>query len=355
MKEIVFILSSLNDPHYRKRVEEFIEAGFKVTIYGFKRYEQPLPKMSYTPIVLGEIKERNYSSRLELFRRSIKSIASQCKDKIIFYSSLDVALFGIFYIKAPYIYECCDLTELAIKNRIIRNMLSYANRKIIRKSIKTIITSEGFSEYFGEKLAEKFYLIPNKVSPNIPASIEKDRKLGNIIKIGFVGVIRFETVYHFVKVCAEYGNKIEVHLYGIYSDGDRWAQKTKNILGENIFYHGPFNNPVDLPSIYNQIDMLLCAYTPCLSVQYAEPNKLYESIYFRCPIIVSKNVFLGDKVSRLGVGYVIDSMNENEIEKFLKDLNDRDYQLKVSACKSIPQEECLNVNNSFFDFVKTIK
>ncbi len=346
MKEIVFILSSLNDPHYRKRVEEFIEAGFTVKVYGFKRHGQLLPKMSYTPLVLGEIQERNYSARLELFRRSIKSVASQCKGKMIFYSSLDVAIFGRLYIKAPYIYECCDLTELTIKNRIIRNILSYANRKIIKKSIKTIVTSEGFSEYFGDKLADKFYLIPNKVSPNIPASIERDRRLSDIIKIGFVGVIRFETVYHFVKACAEYGNNIEVHLYGIYSDGDRWAKKTKNILGDNIFYHGCFNNPVDLPSIYNQIDMLLCAYTPCLSVQYAEPNKLYESIYFRCPIIVSENVFLGDKVNRLGVGYVIDSMDENEIKKFLEGLNDRDYQLKVNACKSIPREECLNVNNS---------
>lgn len=354
MKEFVFILSSLNDPHYRKRVEEFIENGYRVHVYGFKRKGQTLPDLPYKPTVLGEIEERNYYARLNLYRTSIKSIAAKCKDKIVFYSSLDVAIFGRIYIKSPYVYEVCDLTELTIGNRIIRNLLSRVNKRVIRKSLKTIVTSEGFIEYFGSQLTEKFYLIPNKVSPNIPASIEKDRRLGDVIKIGFVGVIRFETIYHFVKVCAEYGNNIEVHLYGIYSDGDRWAQKTKNILGENIFYHGSFNNPVDLPSIYNQIDMLLCAYTPCLSVQYAEPNKLYESIYFRCPIIVSENVFLGDKVNRLGVGYVIDSMNEKQIRKFLEGLNDRDYQLRVSACKSISHNECINVNNTFFDFVKTI-
>ena len=43
MKEIVFILSSLNDPHYRKRVEEFMDHGYEVTVYGFKREGRELP------------------------------------------------------------------------------------------------------------------------------------------------------------------------------------------------------------------------------------------------------------------------------------------------------------------------
>lgn len=354
MKEFVFILSSLNDPHYRKRVEEFIDNGCKVQVYGFKRKGQVLQNFSYKPIVLGEIQERNYTARLNLFRTSIKSIAPNCKGKTIFYSSLDVAIFGRIYIDSPFIYEVCDLTELTIGNTLIRNLLSCINKRVIKKSIKTIITSEGFAEHFGKKLKEKFYLIPNKVSPNIPHFIEKNHALTNIIKIGFVGVIRFETIYNFIKVCADYGRNIEVHLYGIFSEGDEWAVKTKELKANNIYYHGRFKNPDDLPNIYENIDMLLCAYTPNLGVMYAEPNKLYESIYFRCPIIVSENVFLGEKVKRLGVGYVINSMNEKSIVQFLESLNNDDYQRKIEACKAVPQEDCLNDNQAFFDYIMTI-
>lgn len=354
MKEFVFILSSLNDPHYRKRVEEFINNGYRVQVYGFKRKGHTLPDLPYEPIVLGEIEERNYSARLNLFRTSIKSIAPTCKDKIVFYSSLDVAIFGRIYIKSPYIYEVCDLTELTIGNKVIRNLLSCTNKIVIKNSLKTIVTSEGFIEYFGRKLADKFHLIPNKVSPNIPTYIERNRKLGDVIRIGFVGVIRFETIYRFIKVCADYGRNIEVHLHGIYSEADEWAVKTKNITADNVYYHGRFNNPEDLPEIYENIDILLCTYTPSLGVMYAEPNKLYEAIYFRCPIIVSENVFLGEKVKRMGVGYAINSMDESSIWAFLESLNDDDYQNKKGACKAISQQECLNMNTSFFEFINTL-
>lgn len=350
-KHIIFILSSLNDSHFRKRIEEFIENGYQVKVLGFKRKGQDLPPLPYIPIVLGEIENRNFKSRLSLFNRKIKEIAPECKGKLCFYSSLDIALFAKLYIKAPYIYEVCDLTELTIGNPIIRGALSKINTSVIKKSVKTIITSEGFAEYFDKLPDDKFYLIPNKVSPEMPEFNSKERSLNTQkIKIGFAGVIRFESIYHFIKVCADYGETIEMHLFGIYSDADEWASKIEEIekKTDNIYYHGKFSNPSDLPSIYDSIDLVLCTYPPTLGVKYAEPNKLYEAIYFRCPIIVSDKVFLGDKVRRLNIGYVINAMDENEIKKFFASITPLDYSSKVNACRAIPQSDCLNVNNDFF-------
>jgi glycosyltransferase involved in cell wall biosynthesis len=357
MKQIVFILSSLNDSHFRKRVEEFMENGYHVKVYGFKRRGQKLPVLRYEPVVLGEIENRNFSARLSLYNKSIKGIAKECKGKLCFYSSLDIALFARLYFKAPYIYEVCDLTELTIGNRLIRSLLSKINASVIKKSIITIITSEGFAEYFVKIPHNKFYLIPNKVSPGMPAYIGKERLLRTErIRIGFAGVIRFESIYHFVKACADYGNSIEMHLFGIYSDADKWASLIEKIEknSDNVFYHGRFSNPDDLPSIYDGIDLVLCTYPPTLGVKYAEPNKLYEAIYFRCPIIVSENVFLGEKVNRLNIGYVINAMEENGIKSFLQSLNESDYKKKVEACETIPQSECLNINEEFFSQLEHI-
>lgn len=351
MKQIIFILSSLNDSHFRKRVEEFVEHGYDVKVYGFKRVGQKLPEFKYPVTVLGEIQNRNFKARLSLFNSSIKSIAKECKGKLCFYSSLDIALFARLYIKAPYIYEVCDLTELTIGNKYIRKFLSWVNERSILGSKRTIITSEGFANYFSKLPSDKFALIPNKVSPNIPAYDYKERTFNpEKIKIGFAGVIRFESIYHFVKACADYGKNIEMHLYGIYSDADEWAGKIEQLEKEfdNIIFHGRFANPDGLPGIYEGIDMVLCTYPPTLGVKYAEPNKLYEAIYFRCPIIVSTKVFLGEKVEKLNIGYVIDAMNENSIKDFLANLNAEDYGKKLEACKAIPQSECLNINEDFF-------
>lgn len=351
MKEISFILSSLNDSHFRKRVEEFMDNGYQVKVYGFKRKGQNLPRLRYEPVILGEIENRNFSARLSLFNKSIKGIAKDCKGKLCFFSSLDIALFAKLYIKAPYIYEVCDLTELTIGNPILRTALTKINASVIKKSQKTIITSEGFAEYFSKLPQDKFYLIPNKVSPEMPPFTEKKREFDRgKIKIGFAGVIRFESIYHFVKACADYGKNVEMHLFGIYSDADEWAAKIEQIEknSENVFFHGRFSNPEDLPSIYEGIDLVLCTYPPTLGVKYAEPNKLYEAIYFRCPIIVSEKVFLGAKVKKLNIGYVIDAMDEDKIKPFLESLNASDYQKKVDACKAIPQSDCLNMNDDFF-------
>lgn len=351
MKEIIFILSSLNDPHYRKRVEEFMDHGYEVTVYGFTRTGRELPESRYTPIVLGDIQNRSFRSRISILNSRIKSISKNCKGKLCFYSSMDIAIFASMYIKSPYIYEVCDLTELTIGNKLVRTVLSRMNVHYIRKSLTTIITSEGFAEHFRQIDPGKFSLIPNKVSPLIPPyngerkSIDKD-----IIKIGFAGVIRFETIYHFVKACVEYGRNIELHLFGIYNNTDEWSLKIQALEQnhDNIIYHGSFSNPDDLPDIYKGIDMVLCTYSPTLGVKYAEPNKLYEAIYFRCPIIVSENVFLGDKVKRLNVGYVINAMDENNIKAFLSGLNEADYDRKIRACENIPQSDCLNINEDFF-------
>jgi glycosyltransferase involved in cell wall biosynthesis len=356
-KQIIFILSSLNDSHFRKRVEEFLDNGYEVKVYGFKRKGQNLPELRYTPIILGEIENRNFKSRLSLFNKQIKGIAKECNGLLCFFSSLDIALFAKLYIKAPYIYEVCDLTELTIGNPIIRTILTKINESVIKKSQKTIITSEGFSEYFAELPSDKFYLIPNKVSADMPMFADKGRKLNmNKIRIGFAGVIRFESIYHFIKACADYGKNVEMHLFGIYSDADEWAAKIEEIekKSENVFFHGRFSNPSDLPSIYDSIDLVLCTYPPTLGVKYAEPNKLYEAIYFRCPIIVSEKVFLGDKVRRLNIGYVIDAMDEHRIKDFLNSLDGSDYASKVEACKAIPQSDCLNVNKDFFKEIENL-
>ena len=339
-----FVLGALNDSHYRKRVEEFVKQGYDVQVFGFLREGQTLPEYPCSVNVLGTIKERHYKDRLMLFYKQMRLIAPKCKDTICFYSSLDIALFAKLSNNLPYIYEVCDLTELVISNKLIRRFLVALNKRCINHSLLTIVTSQGFFDYFKEVRREKLILIPNKVSPDCPTDIiEKKNTIKKPFKIGFVGVIRFESTFHFIQACQK-RKDVEIHLYGIYSEGDHWSAKIKEIVdsSSNMEFHGRFKNPADLPSIYSQIDMVLCAYTPSPGVIYAEPNKLYEAIYFRKPIIVSEGTFLGDKVRKMNIGYVVDSMNEDSIGNFLDGLTISSYMKKLDNCHMINQEDCID-------------
>ena len=60
------------------------------------------------------------------------------------------------------------------------------------------------------------------------------------------------------------------------------------------------------------------------------------------------NIEIIAKVQRLKVGYAIDATNEDAIENFIKRLNDKSYNERITYCNRIPIEKCYNINNDFF-------
>lgn len=363
MKKIVFIINSAKQARCIKRVEEFIEKGYQVEAYGFDRNGDNRV-LSTNIRIIGTIQDgSDYFARILYMRKCIKNTIKNInkKEETLFYLfNFDVAIsfisLNIKHKYKSYFYEVSDLAELTIHNKIIKNLIIKLNKYLMNYAELNIFTSEGFKDYYSMISPSKIFVIPNKVSTNCPPAIEEEKTIDtNSINIGFVGVIRFETIYNFIRVAAKKKNVL-IHLFGIYSNGDIVSDKIKKLVDDNknIIYHGPFKNPNDLPQIYNQIDLVLSAYPPTPGVIYAEPNKLYEAMYFRCPIIVSKNTFLGKKVERLNVGYVIDATSEESIDKFLSSIDIEDCNNKINSCRLIPQKDCLNINEDFFKRLETL-
>lgn len=363
MKHVIFIVNSIRQARCLRRIEEFVSRGYDVEVYGFDRDGDTRVLPNFPVRVIGSFSNgTSYITRLKKIRKTIKENITCDYDKsstVIYIFNLDIviAFLSVFKLnKYRYIYEVSDLAELTVSNKIIRAALVGVNKYSMRKAFHVVFTSEGFCDFYNRISQHKISVIPNRVSTNCP-KVENIVRALNVerIRIGFVGIIRFETVLNFAKVCNTFEN-VEFHLFGLISDGDKYALELERMAKEshNITLHGPFQNPQDLPDIYKGIDMVLSAYPPTPSVIYAEPNKLYEAIYFRCPIIVNKGTFLCKKVGRLNVGYVIDAMDEKCIQNFLEGLDAKSYQEKINACQAIPQEYCLNINNDFFERLESL-
>ncbi len=365
MNEVVFVVNSIKQARCIRRIEDFIKNGYTVYVYGFDRSDDKRKLPNLDVVILGKIKNRgNYLNRFLFIREEIKEkvIKKHDKRKTIFYLfNFDVALaflsvtgFG----GVKYIYEVSDLTELTISNKIIRRTLVYLNKKIMINAFENVFTSEGFSDYYFKKqdTVGNITLLQNKLSQKclelpFPQSRDVDIKK---IKIGFTGVIRFETIYNFTKVIADNFLNIEMHFFGIISEKDPFSIKIRDLIENrnNIFFHGPFNNPDDFPEIYSQIDMVLALYTPSLGVKFAEPNKLFEAIFYEKPIIVSESTFLGEKVEKLDVGFVVNGINQNEIRSFLNTLTVELIEKKSKSCKEISKKESIDDPSIFFDKIK---
>lgn len=343
---IIFITSTTSNSHCKNRIEQFIQQGYKVHVYSFRRDKETTPEnLPYKIQVIGEIVSSNYLKRLTIYFRGIKKVVSLYKKEknILYYSfGLDLAMFlRLFVQKQQYLYEEADLVQTYHSNKIVTKLLNCIDRKIISDSLHTILTSEGYLQYHFPNGAypKNVTIVPNKLNPAIlNYSAKRSKTDMTHLRFAFVGGARFDSIDHFVEVFLENFPQHEFHFYGpVEPRMNRFAEKY-----ENVFYHGRFQNPDDLAGIYGSIDILLCAYDyRFANVRYAEPNKLYEAIYFEKPIIVSKSTFLSEKVSKLNIGYIIDPFDDNAIKQFVNGLSKESIEEKIDACINIPKKTCI--------------
>lgn len=333
--KIVFIVGSLTDSHIIKRVEAFVEKGFQVEVYGYMRDVSFVNKYKgIEPHVLGVVENERYINRIIPVWKDVTRILHSFTSNTIFYLwGFDIAISALFR-NNRYIYEISDVRYASFK-KPISALLRLLDRLIIRRSIATVITSEGFVDYLGnnDKFEKKFILLPNKLSrrmlevgrPHAFGSEENDK-----IRLGYVGLYRYpNTVVKLAEIVGESFPSMEFHFWGV--GDDTIMTKINSIVSRysNVIEHGPFKNPNDLQRVYSTIDIVACNYdTNGVNERMAEPNKLYESVFFNKPIIVSENTFLSKKVRKLGIGLVINN-SKDDMLSFLEKIN-RDILEEIS-------------------------
>lgn len=311
--KIIYIANSISNSHYRNRAEELIAQGNTIEFYGFMRDgEQPDSKATYPIHTIGSITSCRYWERLRIYTNGIKQVLSihQQDDCIFYLSGLDIALIYYLLSRKPYLYEECDLMQTEMHNRFICAILNGIDRCIIRHAKVAYFTSEGFLQYhFKGVQPNNVQLVPNKLNPATPPYTRTRVADPNHLSFSFVGSARYATIRRFIEVGAEHFPQHEFHIFG-----NIMPSFGELKLRSNIFLHGRFSNPEDLPSIYDQTDVLICTYDQHITnVRYAEPNKLYEAQYFHVPIIVSRDTYLAQKVAQLGIGTAVDTYNDQDI------------------------------------------
>lgn len=358
-KKIVFVLNNITITRCLKRVSEFIENGYEVEAYGFEKLgeEGYATPPNYKITVIGQFsRSQSYSDRLKVYYKSLKPLFKKYKgqDVIFYYFFFNIALAARLLSRRTYIYEESDMPYTGFHNKMKRKLFGNIDKRIIKESLLTVMTSEGFIDYhFGEERPNNIVVVPNRVNPKLLGMTYNKNNINlDHLSIAFVGGFRYKSVINFATVIAEDFPQHEFHAYGIILDN---GEELKALCEKysNVHFHGKFRNPDDLPSIYEKIDIVLASYdATSINAQFAEPNKMYEAIFFRTPIAVSSNTFLAKKVSKLGIGYHINALDKNEITSFINGLTEEDINGKIKALESLPQEYAINKNPELFDYLE---
>lgn len=349
---IVFIALQLSQPRCIKRIKAVQDAGFQVKVYGFDSglYNDSLKTL---PFPAERIIERDKSlgkiQKIRSFIGPIRQILKENKQDSLFYLfGYEIASLAYLLGCRKFVYEEADVTASRIKKGSVRKVLMALDRRIIRQSYRTVLTSGGFVPYIFPKGApnNKLILLPNKLSPYF----DEAKKLAvqspdidiNHIKFAFIGLIRYpNTIVRFARVIGREFPQHEFHFWGDVEREEFIDDETRGY--GNVYFHGRFKNPDDLMGIYAQTDISIACYdTSSGNVRIAEPNKIYESVFFETPLVVSSGTFLAERVKELGVGYDIDASDDQAIIDFVKGLDLDALSAVISTAKSIPWSEAVD-------------
>lgn len=363
VKKIVFIVRTMV-PRVDKRIKEFIDNGYGVEVYGFEFENVRVDNSQNTAYyynVLATIpnypNQLSYRERAILFYKKIKEVIKRYdKNETLFYFfTINTSFIALLIPNLIYINEESDMLFDRSKNPIIRKLIIWANKSIIKKSYKTVMTSQGFADYYyGDRIPKNIVIIPNKVSAacmNLPVVAKKPFDV-NHIKFAFTGNARYDSIFNMCKVVGEHFPQHEFHFYGTLNYFTE-SQK-KAVAGyKNVFVHGPFKNPDDLPEIYSKIDFVISTYDAGgVNVQYAESNKIYESMFFETPIFVSTNTVLEKIVNRNNMGFAINALDDKEVIRTINSITAESYEQFRASLKSIDKKESVNDNAEFFRQLK---
>lgn len=353
--KVIFIINSIQQQRCLKRIEEFISNGYEVIAYGFSRSEviPTLPEKFHIEVLAHIDNNRSYFKRLILMYKALQPVFNRHKNEnvLYYYFLLDVAMVCRLLNRKPYIYEESDLMQTYLPSKVLCTILNWIDRCIIKQSTLTTMTSEGFILYhFGTQIPENVVLVPNRLNPSILELTYRQSKTNiDHLRVAFVGSARYESIIRFADAFLSAFPQHELHFYGLINDRPEEFERLRKTY-KNVFFHGKFCNPKDLPSIYENIDLVLATYDYRFeNVRYAEPNKLYEAAYFATPIIVSSNTVLAQKTLQWGVGFAIDPFNPKAVQTFFTTLTQARLDECVAHCKTLDKQELIDNNPQLFE------
>jgi len=355
MKKIVFLLDSISQPRCLRRIRSFIDKGYSVDVYGINRnkYNLNADSSNFKINIIGkQMQGKEYFQKLLQNNKEIRRILRKYKDDNVIYYSFGMPLtFSLFFNGGQnYIYEIADILYGYKKFDKIRWLIKKLDLLLIKNSLSTILTSEGFGKFFfKDNWPDNIIIQPNKIDssilslPKIPSSIALN---SSSIIFSFIGGFRSpNTIFRFAQVIGEQYPNHQFHFFGD-------SSLTKDViklseLYDNVKYFGAFKNPVDLNNIYSKIDVVVSCYDISdFNERILESNKLYESLYFQKPIVVSKNTFLAERVNDFGCGFAIDASKDDAIISFIESLSTEKLEKIKSNISKINFDEIIDDNSA---------
>lgn len=186
---------------------------------------------------------------------------------------------------------------------------------LIKKSYITVVSSEKF----------KTWLIDSpkiNVAHNMPVEYTENKnatlKAGQPYTIGYIGLVNYGKQNEALANAFANSENVTLKFKGTIEKSCHIKEYCEKNNITNVIFTGRYNNS-EKAKLYDDIDMINAVYgNNSLVVTTALPNKLYDCIIYKKPIIASKGTYLGELAENFNIGLAIDT-EEDDISSVINE------------------------------------
>ena len=334
--------SIVSDSRVIKEADTALKCGFRVLILGWNREKREFntPKFQLNngiaQVMLFNVKCR-YGDGLKSLPKLIifqfwilYSLFIKRKQYSIMHSCDFDCVIPCFLVKKIInkilIYDIFDyyIHSHYIPGKI-QNIVERIDIGIINSSDAVIICNEGRYKQIEKSSPKRVEVIHN--SPNLEftkSNTKLCKSLNKKLKIVYVGILQNNRLL--IEISELIGNytNIELHIGGFGYFEDYF--KSLSVKLDNIYYYGQLNYS-DVLQLESECDVLFATYNPqIINHRFSAPNKIYEAMALKKPIVVCNNTGVDELINRYDMGLSIDYKAEEFFRVILilqKNLNMR--------------------------------
>lgn len=299
------------DVIYKDSVGQMQEDNSNCYVYYFKPVKSPLGKVL----------------RFDAYRRFIKKILKKNKYSKIVVFTAESAILAYQILKS-----ISDKTEYIIDLRDYSVFLDIPFLKsIFWKALYgaefVVLSSHGFKKWLPEDV--RYYIMHNMPIFSVPVKNTLPNFESSVC-IGYLGGIGYLESNIAIAQDIRNSSKFSLLYAGTYPNGYNIRTYCEENGIENVVFYGKYDE-AEKRTIYKKVDLINAVYAnDSLTVTTALPNKLYDSAFYKIPIMVCSGTYLAETVRKYGLGFDIDPKKDNikqKIEEYVRFFDEKKFIL----------------------------
>ena len=290
-----------------------------------------------------------------LFRKNVKKIIREGQyNKIIILNTMPGFLLHDIFLKQYRNRFILDIRDYTYEKY---NFYLNTVHKLIDASFFSTISSQGFKSFLGKN--DKLILnhnISNLDKIEKYPSLNKNKKE---ITIGFVGAVRYFDENIALIKSFKSSSRFTLIFNGREAADCHLEEFCNNNKITNVKFSGAFLNE-EKPMLYKKIDIINSLYgNQKIDVQTLLPNRLYDALIFKKPLIVTEGTYLSKIVKKYGIGLTLpgsqdynEKIYKEKILQYVSRFDEKKYLLNANQLLKKINEEQAEFHRQIDEFVR---